>query len=78
MIAWQPRLGVPGPWHLTHHRDEYLSLCGRRVKQMGLYVKRDPHKIDDHRGERCARCWAVSRMESAASYARQDQWEAER
>lgn len=78
MIGWEPRLGVEGPWHLTHHGDEFLSLCGVRVKQMGLYVKRDPHKIDDYEGARCKRCWMRWRTETAASYAAQDQWEADR
>jgi hypothetical protein len=76
MIAWQPRLGVDGPWHLTAHRDDFSSLCGVRVEGIERYVKRDPHKIDHHKGDRCSNCWTEWGLLTAASYARQDQWEA--
>jgi len=76
MIGWEPRLGVDGPWHLTHAHGEFSSLCGVRVEGIERYVKRDPHKIDKYGGERCPTCWQEWRMETGASYARQDQHEA--
>lgn len=79
MIAWQPCLHVDGPWHLSR-TDDYpaVSLCGVRVAGVERYVKRDPHKIDDYKGERCKPCWQEWRLQTAASYASQDQWEAQR
>ena len=76
MIAWQPRRGYGTTWHLTH-LNEAVSICGVAVAGVHRYVKRDSHKIDDYKGERCPTCWAEWRMETAASYARQDQHEAE-
>jgi hypothetical protein len=78
VIGWQPRLGVDGPWHLSL-TDDYpaVSLCRVRVAGVERYVKRDPHKIDDHKGKRCDQCWAEWRMLTASSYARQDQHEAD-
>jgi hypothetical protein len=75
MIGWQPRRGVPGPWHLSVY-GEVSSLCRTRVAGIERYVKRDPHKIDDYQGERCPACWQEWRLRTAASYARQDQHEA--
>lgn len=78
MIAWAPRKGVAGPWHVLLQDGQYpaMSLCGVRVQGVERYVKRDPHKIDDYRGERCKPCWREWRMMTAASYAKQDQHEA--
>lgn len=75
MIGWQPRLDVPGPWHLTESTKPvpFSSLCGTRVSGIERYVKRDPHKIDDYNGERCPRCWSEWRLRTGASLAVQDQ-----
>lgn len=77
MIGWQPRLGVEGPWHLSL-TDDYpaVSLCGIRVGGVERYVKRDPHKIEDYRGDLCPKCQREWRMMTAASFAKQDQHEA--
>jgi hypothetical protein len=75
VIGWEPRKGVPGPWHLSLY-TEVSSLCGTRVAGIERYVKRDPHKIDKYHGDSCPRCWMEWRLFTAASHARQDQWEA--
>lgn len=77
MIGWQPL--TLGRWHLSLQNGAYpaMSLCGKRVQGIERYVKRDPHKIDDYHGERCPKCWREWRTMIAASYAKQDQWEAE-
>lgn len=75
MIAWEPIDDENGAWHLSLEDRQYpaMSFCGVRVQGVERYVKRDPHRIDDYRGERCRPCWAEWRMRTAASYARQDQ-----
>lgn len=72
MIGWEPREGVPGPWHLSGWHD-FSSLCGVRVEGVERYVKRDPHRIGDYGGSRCAACWTEWGLRTAASYARMDQ-----
>jgi hypothetical protein len=73
MIAWEPRLGFDGPWHLSVDHTPEVSLCGIRVARVDRYAKRDPHKIDDYGGERCKACWTEWDLRTAASIACQDQ-----
>jgi hypothetical protein len=77
MVGRQPREGYSTTWRLTATGDD-VTLCAIVVAGIGRYVKRDWHKVEDYGGNRCPACWQEWRLRTAASYARQDQWEAGR
>lgn len=79
MIGWAPRMGydrlLGREWHLSDHVSG-VSLCGIAVAGIGRYVKRDPHKVDHHKGVRCPTCWREWGLLTGASFAAQHQDEA--